>query len=49
MGVVPAFDVAEEDETCLRVEGMLRKEFTLQGGEEDFRHRVIIGIAPRAH
>ena len=51
MRIVPAFDVAEKDETGMRMRGeaMFREAFTLQRGEKTFSHRVVIGIATRAH
>jgi len=51
MPVIPALDVAEEDEPCVRMrcEPMLREAVAHERREETLRHRVIVGIAPRAH
>ncbi len=42
MRIVPALDVAEEDETCVRVrrEPMFRQAFTFERGEKAFGHGV---------
>ena len=51
MRIVPAFDVAEEDEACVRVgrEAMLRETLAFEGGEKACRHRVVVRITTRAH
>ena len=51
MRIVPAFDVAEEDQARVRVrrEAMLREAFTFERREEAFRHGVVVRIAARAH
>ena len=42
MRIVPALDVAEEHQSCVRVrrEAMLRETLAFEGREEAFGHRV---------
>lgn len=51
MRIVPPFDVAEEDESRVRVRGeaMLRKTLAFERREEALGHRIIVGITTRSH
>ena len=51
MRIVPAFDVAEEDEARvgMRRKAMLCEAFVFEGGEEALRHRIVVSVATRAH
>ena len=51
MRVVPAFQEVEHGEPGLGLgrEPAAVEEFTLEGREEALTHRVIVGVADRAH
>ena len=51
MRVVPSLDVLEDGQARrgLRREAVALEQFAFEGGEEALAHRVVVGVADRAH